>query len=195
MCNVVRFFCFFFLMIRRPPRSTLFPYTTLFRSDWSPNFHRTAKAGGTALGVDENYQAGVGEGTVRFETCQSDGNFARNPSTRSSRLLAVRRIPEFYSALLGIRVCIAPFQLHPDWKCGCFIVPPIYYFGFCYEIRTNVSDLHFEQAIVRAQKARWAKVPGGEKGGGQIGRIGCALYFRPPCSLPSSRRDLARRLQ
>ena len=26
------FFLFFFLMIRRPPRSTLFPYTTLFRS-------------------------------------------------------------------------------------------------------------------------------------------------------------------
>src|SRR5947208_17064914 len=25
---------FFFLMIRRPPRSTLFPYTTLFRSPW-----------------------------------------------------------------------------------------------------------------------------------------------------------------
>src|SRR3712207_7586130 len=24
----------FFLMIRRPPRSTLFPYTTLFRSSW-----------------------------------------------------------------------------------------------------------------------------------------------------------------
>src|SRR2546422_2439914 len=32
--------CFFFLMIRRPPRSTLFPYTTLFRS---------AKAFGDAL--------------------------------------------------------------------------------------------------------------------------------------------------
>src|SRR6202453_5404145 len=26
-------YIFFFLMIRRPPRSTLFPYTTLFRSD------------------------------------------------------------------------------------------------------------------------------------------------------------------
>src|SRR5439155_27098485 len=25
-------YCFFFLMIRRPPRSTLFPYTTLFRT-------------------------------------------------------------------------------------------------------------------------------------------------------------------
>src|SRR6266487_2020345 len=31
--RVSSFFCsFFFLMIRRPPRSTLFPYTTLFRS-------------------------------------------------------------------------------------------------------------------------------------------------------------------
>src|SRR6266404_3391632 len=28
---------FFFLMIRRPPRSTLFPYTTLFRSGFSEN--------------------------------------------------------------------------------------------------------------------------------------------------------------
>src|SRR5256885_12687703 len=28
--------CFFFLMIRRPPRSTLFPYTTLFRSHAEP---------------------------------------------------------------------------------------------------------------------------------------------------------------
>src|SRR6266511_4611541 len=27
---------FFFLMIRRPPRSTLFPYTTLFRSRRTP---------------------------------------------------------------------------------------------------------------------------------------------------------------
>src|SRR3712207_8040415 len=28
--------CFFFLMIRRPPRSTLFPYTPLFRSLVAP---------------------------------------------------------------------------------------------------------------------------------------------------------------
>src|SRR5216684_4877848 len=33
MCTTLSFSCFFFfLMIRRPPRSTLFPYTTLFRS-------------------------------------------------------------------------------------------------------------------------------------------------------------------
>src|SRR5437867_13293768 len=29
---------FFFLMIRRPPRSTLFPYTTLFRSKHPPTW-------------------------------------------------------------------------------------------------------------------------------------------------------------
>src|SRR5689334_25315336 len=29
---IMLFLLFFFLMIRRPPRSTLFPYTTLFRS-------------------------------------------------------------------------------------------------------------------------------------------------------------------
>src|SRR2546425_7263922 len=37
--------CFFFLMIRRPPRSTLFPYTTLFRSRFAEHpLGRTAHA-------------------------------------------------------------------------------------------------------------------------------------------------------
>src|SRR6267142_3689087 len=35
---------FFFLMIRRPPRSTLFPYTTLFRSS-GPSARRPWRAG------------------------------------------------------------------------------------------------------------------------------------------------------
>src|SRR5688572_30981669 len=37
-------FFFFFLMIRRPPRSTLFPYTTLFRSAVQTNSVREARA-------------------------------------------------------------------------------------------------------------------------------------------------------
>src|SRR5947208_9845845 len=39
-------FCFFFfLMIRRPPRSTLFPYTTLFRSSRSrPHWGRRRRS-------------------------------------------------------------------------------------------------------------------------------------------------------
>src|SRR5205823_14325197 len=33
LVDCIYFHFFFFLMIRRPPRSTLFPYTTLFRSN------------------------------------------------------------------------------------------------------------------------------------------------------------------
>src|SRR5215471_19533704 len=40
---ILRLAFFFFLMIRRPPRSTLFPYTTLFRSR-----RRRSRASGTS---------------------------------------------------------------------------------------------------------------------------------------------------
>src|SRR3712207_7866152 len=46
---------FFFLMIRRPPRSTLFPYTTLFRSQRGANGWLAAGIGATgtsAAGFD-----------------------------------------------------------------------------------------------------------------------------------------------
>src|SRR3712207_7740335 len=46
---------FFFLMIRRPPRSTLFPYTTLFRSD---DLRRRARAYATAFEGGDVYYAG-----------------------------------------------------------------------------------------------------------------------------------------
>ena len=36
--SLFQFVFFFFLMIRRPPRSTLFPYTTLFRSGLQKSF-------------------------------------------------------------------------------------------------------------------------------------------------------------
>src|SRR5260370_28463518 len=39
---------FFFLMIRRPPRSTLFPYTTLFRSQADANSPVVADRGKVA---------------------------------------------------------------------------------------------------------------------------------------------------
>src|SRR2546427_5370087 len=40
--SLYRYGYFFFLMIRRPPRSTLFPYTTLFRSRDHPKRHLEA---------------------------------------------------------------------------------------------------------------------------------------------------------
>src|SRR2546430_12223255 len=41
----IRDLLFFFLMIRRPPRSTLFPYTTLFRSTTVFTTHALESAG------------------------------------------------------------------------------------------------------------------------------------------------------
>src|SRR3712207_7817581 len=49
---------FFFLMIRRPPRSTLFPYTTLFRSG------RFRGAAAEALEGGEGHRRVVGVGVV-----------------------------------------------------------------------------------------------------------------------------------
>src|SRR2546422_3050033 len=76
---------FFFLMIRRPPRSTLFPYTTLFRSDQgsvyrirldvdtlelfvSPDRERFSDANGITLSADDRtlYVAFV-EGIARID--------------------------------------------------------------------------------------------------------------------------------
>src|SRR2546426_7836054 len=55
-CSFLRFLLFFFfLMIRRPPRSTLFPYTTLFRSDQDQ-----AHSGSSSIGRD-GFQSLVAE--------------------------------------------------------------------------------------------------------------------------------------
>src|SRR2546430_12314141 len=52
----VMLFIFFFLMIRRPPRSTLFPYTTLFRSALAADLYRDRSrtvALGSVAGLQE----------------------------------------------------------------------------------------------------------------------------------------------
>src|SRR3712207_8063848 len=49
----------FFLMIRRPPRSTLFPYTTLFRSEVKPHFVMLSGGGNDVLGVDPSGERNI----------------------------------------------------------------------------------------------------------------------------------------
>src|SRR2546427_8542104 len=60
------FFLFFFLMIRRPPRSTLFPYTTLFRSDVAAGaalvLHHYGLAQGAAQRLGQQARLHVGRG-------------------------------------------------------------------------------------------------------------------------------------
>src|SRR5205807_10627967 len=44
-------FFFFFFMLRRPPRSTLFPYTTLFRSRTNSNPSPLSRRAATSLSI------------------------------------------------------------------------------------------------------------------------------------------------
>src|SRR3712207_7409730 len=82
-------FSFFFLMIRRPPRSTLFPYTTLFRS-WRRSggaslFHRGA--GGT--GRDRAATARLRSGGVRDGVDRRDRKSTRLNSSHANISYAV----------------------------------------------------------------------------------------------------------
>src|SRR3712207_8610367 len=68
----------FFLMIRRPPRSTLFPYTTLFRSKYTLEQCERARDGGVPV-----------EGYCWFpfvDSCDWDSILCRSEDRKSTRL-------------------------------------------------------------------------------------------------------------
>src|SRR4029078_13736507 len=72
--------CLFFLMIRRPPRSTLFPYTTLFRSNprlrrdrCRPQGVRRVAFGGAEIG--------------RAHVCTPVTSLSRMPSSASQTVI------------------------------------------------------------------------------------------------------------
>src|SRR2546430_8366131 len=81
---------FFFLMIRRPPRSTLFPYTTLFRS-----------AGGF---MNQRSQSGADGARTRDLRCD-------RPDRKSTRLNSS------HSQISYAVFCLKKKkQKHPDYK-------------------------------------------------------------------------------
>src|SRR6266446_8350261 len=67
---------FFFLMIRRPPRSTLFPYTTLFRS-------REVS--------DERPGLGIGEHPLHFARSEEHTSELQSPCNLVCRLLLEKK--------------------------------------------------------------------------------------------------------
>src|SRR2546429_7191677 len=74
-------------MIRRPPRSTLFPYTTLFRSKWPPPAAliagRDLRAQGAWLAVDRERRFGV---VTNFRELQPPRLGAPSRDRKSTRL-------------------------------------------------------------------------------------------------------------
>src|SRR3712207_8767280 len=98
--------CMFFLMIRRPPRATLFPYTTLFRS--TPQLAvRVAIIGGVALVLfaivffrlwylqvlsGDEYRAEANNNRVREITVQAPRRSEEHTSELQSRQYLVCRL-------------------------------------------------------------------------------------------------------
>src|SRR3712207_6854984 len=78
-------------MIRRPPRSTLFPYATLFRSDGSPA-RRTGSRAGVRLGLPapaaDGGRRGEGEGGLRrgYPRVHHAGQARAGEDRKSTRL-------------------------------------------------------------------------------------------------------------
>src|SRR3712207_6949934 len=104
---------FFFLMIRRPPRSTLFPYTTLFRSGASAG-SRSCSAGPRTRRRAASSPSARRRGFAPAARCRSRGGAPPRSEEHTSelqsrqylvcRLLLEKKkntslIPEHYSSL------------------------------------------------------------------------------------------------
>src|SRR3954467_16007717 len=86
-------FVFFFLMIRRPPRSTLFPYTTLFRSRKRRDRGRCAPAGRRRRGCRRD-----GRRIIRSEEHTSE---LQSHDNLVCRLLLEKKIVDIHYLALG----------------------------------------------------------------------------------------------
>src|SRR5688572_33074461 len=80
---------FFFLMIRRPPRSTLFPYTTLFRSHREQGRELPAERRADGRGRDPGGQRGPAAGDGPLAGGQRDRKSTRLNSSHSQISYAV----------------------------------------------------------------------------------------------------------
>src|SRR5256886_16379592 len=97
VCHLTSYF-FFFLMIRRPPRSTLFPYTTLFRSKGA--------MGGLLMGV----------GAVRAFGCNIGGFFSATSALSLAGLAMMLGLGA--GAILGLRYLVWETEHRPRWSSG-----------------------------------------------------------------------------
>src|SRR3712207_8941759 len=82
-------------MIRRPPRSTLFPYTTLFRSDRSLPLSRGALPRRTALPKDaDRIRSAFAIVSVTYRTCDPSRSEEHTSELQSRQYLVCRLLLE-----------------------------------------------------------------------------------------------------
>src|ERR1035441_10934900 len=90
------FFSFFFLMIRRPPRSTLFPYTTLFRSDRRAGPRGGPRPRGTPTGPGRSEEHTSELQSLRHLVCRL--LLEKKKQKRNKKIDTSRRISAKYSS-------------------------------------------------------------------------------------------------
>src|SRR2546427_1643555 len=99
-------------MIRRPPRSTLFPYTTLFRSRrLHPLRHRLgalcgADAGGAGCGTPAG-QHGRGRSEEHTSELQSQSNLVCRLLLEKKKTIQIISLLTAVSPVFGVRACVA----------------------------------------------------------------------------------------
>src|SRR5438034_11113360 len=88
--------CFFLLMIRRPPRSTLFPYTTLFRSILKTLALEPMHGYGVAVRIEQIskgvFRPNAGSLFVAFQRLQRPGRSEEHTSELQSHSDLVCRL-------------------------------------------------------------------------------------------------------
>src|SRR2546430_11473457 len=88
-------------MIRRPPRSTLFPYTTLFRSHEQEIFEEVMALGKRSFSRFNEFQHNVARGRERSEEHTSE---LQSQSNLVCRLLLEKKKRKIYACDLGTHV-------------------------------------------------------------------------------------------
>src|SRR2546429_1553544 len=109
MMGDFRLLAFFFLMIRRPPRSTLFPYTTLFRS-------LTAHTAASSCGTTACLRAAT---LAPVPTLRGDPRSEEHTSELQSRLhLVCRLLLEKKKPTQHTRHCLDRYEPHLQLVAG-----------------------------------------------------------------------------
>src|SRR3989442_9435068 len=102
-------------MIRRPPRSTLFPYTTLFRSGFAPAYLHPIRI------VGELYGPAASRRYVAAYLALSPGDIDAEGIRLASRLMADRKSTRLNSS--HVRISYAVFCLKKKKTSKC--IPPV----------------------------------------------------------------------
>src|SRR3712207_7423680 len=102
-------------MIRRPPRSTLFPYTTLFRSRADDTPARQRRIGFQELGLPYAADPAVTKHLARF--------LAQQTTTNSSEGAVIRRSEEHTSELQSRQYLVCRLLLEKKSKARANTAP------------------------------------------------------------------------